>query len=59
MFDKIFLALGKDFTNFSGFINNFEEVVSTFEKEYMKDRDLRDAAIDSIIDYLQTLKTQK
>ncbi len=58
-FSSIFSALESDLSRFSGVISSLESLASHFTEDYMRDGNLRDAAIDDLISYLQTLKTKK
>lgn len=59
MFDKIFQCLEGNLGNFRAFLEHFHAVVAVLSENYMKDGNARDACIDSLIEYLQTLKTKK
>lgn len=58
MFDMLFKALGSDFGNFREVVAHLHDLSGYFVKDYMKDGNARDAAIDAMVDYLQTLKSQ-
>lgn len=40
------------------FLSKAEEVFTLFEKDYIKDQNLRNAAIDTLIDLLNSLKEE-
>lgn len=48
-----------DISSAKGFIESLEELVETFSEEYVKDENAKDALIDSLIEYLQTLKSNQ
>jgi hypothetical protein len=56
MFDDLFLMC-KDMTKFNLIVGSIEDIISRVSKEYLKDGNLKDAAIDSIIDILEAHKT--
>jgi hypothetical protein len=61
MFDNIFKAISKEnpLAHMMTVINAVGHLGELFSEQYMKDNDLKDAAIDSLAQYLMSLKNQK
>ena len=55
MLDKLF-AQCQSLTHFSRLISNLEDVTSMLSADYLKDKDMKNAAIDAIIEILQAHK---